>query len=283
MPVPGKNAAQTGETPAAVEPLSLPARSGPKTIRVNFFPPDVDDFPGGAFGEAVRLGRNIFNDTQTYARAYVGNGLNCVNCHLDEGRKADSAPLWAAYGMFPAYREKNRRVNSYEDRLTGCFRFSMNGKAPPPGSKELIALMSYSYWLSKGAPVGTELAGRGYPKLVAPQQPPDEARGKSVFEANCAICPRRRRAGDAGQRSLCLSTPVGQGFLQCRSGHDPDSQCCRVHSGQHAAWPGQHADRAGSMGCGQIHEQPLPAGRFQSHTVLPLPDGESALPSPSGC
>jgi len=184
----GKDAAHTGNTPPTLEPRPPPTQSGPKTIQVDFSPPDVDDLPNGAFGEVVRLGRNIFNDTQTYARAYVGNGLNCVNCHLDEGRKANSAPLWAAYGMFPAYREKNRRVNSYEDRLTGCFRFSMNGKAPPPGSKELIALMSYSYWLSRGAPVGAELAGRGYPKLAAPQQPPDEARGKRVFEVNCAIC-----------------------------------------------------------------------------------------------
>ncbi len=188
LPVSGNSASQTRDVPAAIEQPALPARPGPKTIRVDFSPPDVDDIPSGDFGDVVRLGRNIFNDTQTYARAYVGNGLNCVNCHLDEGRKANSAPLWAAYGMFPAYREKNSRVNSYEDRLTGCFRFSMNGKAPPPGSKELIALMSYSYWLSKGAPIGIELAGRGYPRLAAPQQPPDEARGRKVFEAKCAIC-----------------------------------------------------------------------------------------------
>lgn len=188
LPASGNSASQARDVPAAIEQPVLPAQPGAKTIRVDFSPPDVNDIPRGDFGDAVRLGRNIFNDTQTYARAYVGNGLNCVNCHLDEGRKANSAPLWAAYGMFPAYREKNSRVNSYEDRLTGCFRFSMNGKAPPPGSKELIALMSYSYWLSKGAPIGIELAGRGYPKLAEPQQPPDEARGQKVFEANCAIC-----------------------------------------------------------------------------------------------
>jgi len=189
LPASGNSASQTGEAPASIEQPILPtARPAPKTIRVDFSPPDVDDLPSGEFGKAVRLGWNIFNDTQTYARAYVGNGLKCVNCHLDEGRKANSAPLWAAYGMFPAYREKNSRVNSYEVRLAGCFRFNMNGKVPPPGSKELIALMSYSYWLSKGAPVGVELEGRGYPKLTEPQQPPDVARGKKVFEANCAIC-----------------------------------------------------------------------------------------------
>ncbi|MHB1186998.1 MAG: c-type cytochrome [Thiobacillus sp.] len=184
----GQNAAQTGNVPTVIGQTPGPVKRGPETMVTDFTPPDPDDIPAGEFGDVVRLGRNIFNDTQTYARGYVGNGLNCVNCHLDAGRKSDSAPLWAAYGMFPAYREKNKQVNSYEDRLAGCFRFSMNGKAPAPGSKELIALMSYSYWLAKGAPIGVELKGRGYPKLDQPPQQPDEGRGKAVFEANCAIC-----------------------------------------------------------------------------------------------
>jgi thiosulfate dehydrogenase len=179
--------ATEAESSAAKNPHA-PAGATFASATGDFTPPDFDDLPDGDFGEAVRLGRNIFNDTQTYARAYVGNGLNCVNCHLDAGRKADSGPLWAAYGMFPTYREKNSQVNTYEDRLAGCFRFSMNGKEPPRGSKELVALMSYSYWMSRGAPIGVELKGRGYPKLAEPAQPADEARGKKIYAANCAIC-----------------------------------------------------------------------------------------------
>lgn len=159
-----------------------------KTIRVDFSPPSDDAMPTGDFGNAVRLGKQIFTDTQTYARRYVGNKLNCVNCHLGAGRRMDSAPLWAAYGMYPAYRDKNKRVNTYEERLAGCFRFSMNGKAPAPDSKEMVALVSYSYWLASGAPIGVELKGRGYPKLADPPQKPDPERGKVVFEANCALC-----------------------------------------------------------------------------------------------
>lgn len=165
-----------------------PAPPAAKITRAGFTPPDADAIPDTEFGDAVRLGRAIFTDTQTYAKAYVGNGLNCVNCHLDAGRKADSAPLWAAYGLFPMFRDKNQKVNTYEDRLAGCFRFSMNGRAPAYGSKEFVALMSYSYWLASGAPLGAELAGRGYPKLPPPQQAPDLARGKQVFDTQCAIC-----------------------------------------------------------------------------------------------
>jgi len=177
------------DMPKVIEQTPDPARlRNAKTIQVDFSPPPDETMPTGEFGQAVRLGKAIFTDTQTYARQYVDNKLNCVNCHLGAGRKADSAPLWAAYGMFPAYRDKNKHVNTYEERLAGCFRFSMNGKAPAPDSKEMVALVSYSYWLAKGAPLGVELKGRGYPQLPKPQQKPDAARGKQVFEANCALC-----------------------------------------------------------------------------------------------
>ena len=154
----------------------------------HFSPPLATAIPTSKFGESVILGRNIFTNTQQYAKKFVGNGLNCVNCHLDDGRKVDAAPLWAAYVKYPAYREKNNKVNSYEDRLAGCFRFSMNGTAPAYDSEEMVALVAYSYWLAQGAPTGVDLAGSGYPKLAAPPQPADAARGANVFTANCAIC-----------------------------------------------------------------------------------------------
>ena len=176
--LPPPDAGEPGENPSG--PVA------PKSIA--FKPPPEDRMPSGPFGESVRLGRLIFTDTQRYAKQYVGNGLNCENCHLDAGRLADSAPLWAAYTRFPAYRSKNKKVNSYQDRLAGCFRFSMNGKAPAYDSKEMVALVAYSYWLAQGAPTGAELAGRGYPALKKPPQAPDAKRGASVFAANCAIC-----------------------------------------------------------------------------------------------
>lgn len=153
-----------------------------------FTPPPESSIPGDAFGEMIKLGRDIFLDTPRYAKAYVGNTLSCVNCHTDAGRMAGSAPLWAAYVSYPAYRSKNKKVNTYEERLQGCFMYSQNGKAPPLGSKVLVALQSYSYWMAKGLPVGEKTAGRGYPDLPDPPQAPDYVRGRTVYEAKCAIC-----------------------------------------------------------------------------------------------
>lgn len=164
------------EPPAA--PLGKPA----------FHPPAESDIPKGPFGDMVRLGKDIFVDTQTYAWQYVGNGLNCANCHLDAGRLAHSAPLWAAYVAYPAYRKKDDKVNTFEERIQGCFRYSMNGTPPAMDSKELTALVTYSYWLAKSAPTGERMSGRGYPALPKPPLIPDYKRGGKVFQQNCAVC-----------------------------------------------------------------------------------------------
>lgn len=165
-----------------------------------YAPPLEAEIPGGEFGDMVRLGESIFHDTARNAPQYVGNDLRCSNCHLDKGRLPNSAPLWAAYVSFPTYRSKNGHVNTFAERLQGCFRYSMNGEAPPLGDKVLVALESYAYFLARGAPTGENLPGRGYPKLAKPAKL-DTARGEQVYAAKCAVC---HGAGGEGQ-----ATPDG--------------------------------------------------------------------------
>ncbi len=161
-----------------------------------FTPPAYTAMPTGKFGAAVKLGENIFRHTTIYGKGIIGDGLNCSNCHLDAGRLAGSAPMWAAYTAYPTYRAKNKKVNNFGMRLQGCFRFSENGKVPALDSKTIIALEAYSYWLAKGAPTGAKLAGRGYPALPAAPLAPNYARGAAVYKANCALC---HEADGAGQ------------------------------------------------------------------------------------
>lgn len=172
------------ETTAAAPAASAPAPVAPP----RFTPPPESDIPDNEFGKTVLLGKNIFVNTQQYARGYVGNGLNCANCHLDNGRKADSAPIWAAYVLYPAYRKKTGQVDTIQSRIQGCFRFSMNGKPPALDSTEMTALVTYHFWLAKGAPTGTKLPGQGYLKLAKPALKPDMARGEDVFKNNCSLC-----------------------------------------------------------------------------------------------
>ena len=169
-------------------PAEPAGASDNRLIQAAFAPPADADIPNDDFGAQVRLGRNIFNGTSPAAAPFVGNSLRCASCHLDAGRLPNSAPMWAAYVLYPQYRAKNGHVNSFQERLQGCFRFSMNGKAPPLGHPVLVALESYAYFLAHGAPVGVKMPGQGYPKLAPPKQGMDYARGQSVYAAHCAFC-----------------------------------------------------------------------------------------------
>ncbi len=186
-------------TRPAAGPVAKPAPSVVPTA--TFTPPPDSAIPNDQFGQEVRRGREIFNETARYAPQYSGNVLSCANCHVDAGRLANSAPLWAAYVNFPAYRSKNKHVNTFEERMQGCFRFSMNGKAPPLGDPVLVALESYAFWLSTGAHVNEPISGRGYPKLPKPAEALDYVRGAKVFAEHCALCHgadgRGQRAGGA--------------------------------------------------------------------------------------
>lgn len=159
-----------------------------------FEPRSTDGLPPGPDSEAIRRGEQLFIRTSQVAARYVGSSLNCSNCHLEGGTRANAAPMWAAWGMYPAYREKNGLINTMEDRIRECFIYSMNaqaspaGAAPPRGDPIYLDMQSYFAWLAKGAPVGTVLKGRGYPKLAEGASPPDRTRGAALYEQRCAMC-----------------------------------------------------------------------------------------------
>ncbi|MFO7553295.1 MAG: c-type cytochrome [Haliea sp.] len=182
------NSSENPDTQTSSQPGAVAPESGLPEASDLFQPPPESELPAGEFGDVVRRGREIFIDTPRAAPAYVGNSLRCVSCHLDAGRLADSSPMWAAFVSYPAYRSKTRNVTTFQQRLQGCFEYSMNGRAPPLGAPELVALESYAYWLASGAPVDPQIAGRGYPALAPPAQGADFARGEKVYADNCALC-----------------------------------------------------------------------------------------------
>lgn len=153
-----------------------------------FDPPPESAIPSGPFGDAVRRGEAIFTDTQAHGRPYVGNGLNCSNCHLDKGRKAGAGPMWAAWPLYPQFRNKNGKVNTMTLRIQECFEYSMNGRKPPGDSQLVTDLQSYFFWLAKGTATGVKLPGQGYPELAATKTTADAGRGRQIFAQHCATC-----------------------------------------------------------------------------------------------
>ncbi|MBS0332555.1 MAG: cytochrome C, partial [Proteobacteria bacterium] len=153
-----------------------------------FAPPPETAIGEDPLGREVALGRRIFTDTGHEVPRLVGNDLKCSNCHLDAGRRAGAAPLWAAYGLYPQFRKKNGHVNDFGERIRECFRYSMNGVEPPADDPAVLAIETYAAFLARGAPVGRTLPGQGYRRLAPPPQPASFERGQAVFRATCARC-----------------------------------------------------------------------------------------------
>jgi len=195
----------------AVHAAEVPQHGAPPTGRTSdgedyFQPPARDAIPDGPFGDAVRQGQAIFENTNAHpvSAKHVGNGQACGNCHIDAGRLPGSAPLWAAWVAYPAYRTKNKKINTYVERIQGCFDYSMNADAsaaggpPAADSDTIVALVAYSYWLAKGAPTGDDrLPGRGYGRLNETELGFDPDRGAAVYAAKCAVCHGEDGAGVA--------------------------------------------------------------------------------------
>ncbi len=179
-----------------------------------FRPPDAASIPEGPEGDAIRRGRELFLHTGQKARPFVGSGLTCGNCHLDAGTKADASPMWAAWGMYPAYRSKTDSINTMEDRIYGCFVYSMNAQAspagaPPPYGDDIYRdLQAYFAWLATGLPMRTEFPGRGFLKLEVPSGGFDPARGRQVFAEHCSVCHGEDGQGVANPDGTYIYPPL---------------------------------------------------------------------------
>jgi len=154
---------------------------------IEFAPPSHEAIPGSQLGEQIRQGYEIVVNTQEYARHYVGNRLNCTNCHLDGGLNPNAASFVGLAAVYPEYRTRNARVNTLADRVNECFERSLNGRALPPDSSKLQAVVAYITWLSRGVPSGATLPWRGLQRIES-RRTLDPANGKQVFANKCAFC-----------------------------------------------------------------------------------------------
>jgi len=154
---------------------------------IEFTPPSPETIPGSQLGEQIRLGYQIVVNTQEYARPYVGNRLNCTNCHLDGGLNPNAASFVGLAAIYPEYRARNARVNTLADRVNECMERSLNGRAFPPDSSKLQAIVAYITWLSQGVPSGVPISWRGLQRIQS-RRPLDADNGKKVFAGKCAFC-----------------------------------------------------------------------------------------------
>lgn len=182
---------------AGISGTSATTESQSRIPMVAWNPPDPATIPQGKLGDSIRLGRNIIIDTPKYASRYVGNKMKCADCHLNEGTLAYSSPLAGITTIFPAITERDARVITIERRIQECFVRSENGTPPPSDSPEMVAMVAYMNWLSKGIPMGSTVKGRGFMVLTPPARF-NPAAGAKIYANQCQVCHGANGQGVAG-------------------------------------------------------------------------------------
>lgn len=164
---------------------------------------DTNKIPDGKFGEQVRYGRQLMLHTAYYIGPdgidgkYLGNKMNCTNCHQDAGTKPFSLNLVTAFRNYPSYRAREGRVLTLAERINNCIMHPHLGKPLPLDSKVMVAFMSYLKWLSDSCNVDKHTVGLKNVQISFPDTAASSAAGAVLFAQNCARC-----HGDSGQGKI---------------------------------------------------------------------------------
>jgi thiosulfate dehydrogenase len=180
---PRDDKATPAETGAAPNPVA----------RVAFRVPDESEIRNATLLASVRRGKALLAFTRDSLPNHVGNRLQCVSCHPDNGTRPNVMPWIGVYARFPQYRSRIGSIQILEDRINDCFRRSMNGKPLVPESRDMRDIVAYMAFLSIGYPVFAQLDEAGFDSV--PPVPGDTIRGAATFTAKCSVCHGENGAG----------------------------------------------------------------------------------------
>ena len=180
QPAPGS--AQRRDSAVAAAPSASAANVMPET----WSPPAVDSTPDDPYAAAVYRGLALLTHTRDSLPRFVGANLNCTSCHLDEGRRANAAPLAGVFARYPRFIDRAAAVVPIEDRINYCFTRSLAGSRLPNDSREMQDIVAYLAYISRGVPVGGHVTGEGMPKM--PALTGDSLAGRQLFTETCARC-----------------------------------------------------------------------------------------------
>lgn len=156
--------------------------------------PDSILLPDGLEGEMIRYGKELVYQTAKYIGPegtdgkYLGNKMNCTNCHLDGGTRPYGFNYFSTYSNYPQYRSRENAVLTIEQRVNNCVERPHNGDPLPLDSKQMIAIVSYIKWLGTGVPIGEKVLGSGGIEISFSDRAADPVRGKVIYDRECARC-----------------------------------------------------------------------------------------------
>ena len=124
------------------------------------------------------------------ARRFSGTRMACASCHLGAGTEPGTLSLLQSAAVYPRFSGRDGGVRNLYDRIDGCMTRSMNGRAMPHDSPEMIAMVAYieslgDLYAAMGA--GQRAPGE-QPAFTMPDRAADVRAGETVFRGRCAIC-----------------------------------------------------------------------------------------------
>lgn len=160
----------------------------------NFVIVDSTLIPNDAFGESVKLGKDLMLHTSELIGPegnmgkYLGNKMNCSNCHQEAGTKPFAFNLMRAHQRYPQYRPRENKVLSLADRINNCIERPHLGKPLPYDSKEMIAFLSYFKWINSFVQKLDSFPGEKNLKLEFPKIPANSRIGEQLYLNKCSSC-----------------------------------------------------------------------------------------------
>lgn len=164
------------------------------TVDTLYTPPDTSTIPYDVAGDMIRYGRELIVNFPYYLGPkgnvghFGGNGLSCQSCHLDAGTRPYGLNFFSSHARYPQYRAREGRVLTLADRVNNCIERPLNGVPMPTDSKEMVAILTYMKWLSRGIPVDGRVPGDKLKDIVLLDRPANPAKGRIVYENHCITC-----------------------------------------------------------------------------------------------
>jgi thiosulfate dehydrogenase len=168
----------------------------------NWYASDPANLPPTPENDLIHYGWQLITETPRLigknatdpALRFAGNDLACTSCHLNAGLQPFAAPFVSTFATFPMMVDD--QVLTLTDRINGCMRRSMNGKALPDEGQEMDALIAYIKFVGTGSPQSVRVAGMGLRPLSPAPLAPDAARGETVYAKACASCHKADGQGE---------------------------------------------------------------------------------------
>ena len=140
---------------------------------------------------------------------YTNSRLFCGSCHIGAGTEPGNLSLMTAISKYPRISPRSGGNETIQERINGCMIRSMNGRALPDDSAEMIAMVSWLRFLNdEDAAMAASLKkAHDGAAFKTHNRKADLANGQRLFDKRCAAC-----HGKDGEGLAATTKPV-DGFL----------------------------------------------------------------------